>query len=165
MLDPRMANIGSLPLDRTDIRLLSAIQEDASLTNVELGERIHLSPSQCARRLDRLRREGYIDRVVTLLDPARFGFTILVHTAISLRTHENDRNRAFMAFVQDSPEVLECYSHTGDSDFIMKIIVGSLDDLSAFFDRMLHVTGGVASMRSGVVMKTIKHTTAIPLAR
>lgn len=151
-----MNNPAPLSLDRIDFRLLAAIQQNADLTNVELGERAHLSPSQCARRLDRLRREGYIERTVTLLDPARFGLTILVHTAISLRTHDPERTAAFVAFVKTAPEVLECYAQTGDADFMMKIIVSDLRDLNAFFDRLLLVAGGVAAMRSGVVMRTIK---------
>lgn len=152
-----------LPLDSLDLRLLQAVQIDGSLSNVELAERINLSASQCARRLDRLKRDGYIDRVVTVLNPLRFGLTIMVHTSISLRSHDQATNTAFKAFVLEAPEVLECYAETGEADFILKILVRNLSELNQFFDRLLNHTGGVGAMKSGVVMSTIKQTTALPL--
>jgi Lrp/AsnC family leucine-responsive transcriptional regulator len=152
-----------LSLDRLDLRLLAAVQQDGSLSNVELADQINLSPSQCARRLERLRREGYIERVVTLLSPQKFGLTILVHTSISLRLHDTATNAAFKDFVCEAPEVLECYAQTGDADFLLKILVRNLSELNQFFDRLLSATGGVGAMQSGVVMSTIKQTTEIPL--
>ncbi|MBN9415300.1 AsnC family transcriptional regulator [bacterium SCN 62-11] len=152
-----------LSLDILDLRLLSAVQQDGALSNVELAERVNLSASQCARRLERLKREGYIDRVVTMLNPLKFGLTILVHTAISLRRHDTATNTAFKEFVCAAPEVLECYAQTGDADFLLKILVRNLSELNEFFDRLLNATGGVGAMQSGVVMSTIKQTTAIPL--
>ena len=150
-------------LDAIDIGILAALQKQGDLSNVELGERVHLSASQCARRLEQLRRNGYIDRVVTILRPQMFGLKIMVHTAISLHTHELEVNAGFHRFVLEAPEVLECYAQTGDADFLLKIIVHDLEELSRFFDRLLSVTGGVASMRSGVVIKSIKEETALPL--
>ena len=150
-------------LDEVDIRILGAVQRQGDLSNVELAAEVHLSASQCARRLEQLRRNGYIDRVVTILRPESFGLQVMVHTAISLHTHELAVNAAFHRFVQEAPEVLECYAQTGDADFLLKIIVRDLGALSSFFDRLLKATGGVASMRSGVVIKTIKQETALPL--
>ena len=152
-----------LSLDSLDLKLLQAIQVDSALSNVELAERINLSASQCARRLERLKREGYIERAVTLLNPLRFGLTIMAHTAISLRTHDQATNIAFKTFVLEAPEVLECYAQTGDADFLLKILVRNLSELNQFFDRLLNQTGGVGAMKTGVVMSTIKQTTAIPL--
>jgi len=150
-------------LDDTDIRILAAIQQRGDISNVELAALVHLSASQCARRLDQLRRDGYIDRVVTLLNPVRFGLNTLVHTAISLHRHEVELNDRFREFLRSAPEVLECYAQTGDADYLLKILVSDLAALSEFFDRLLTAAGGVAAMRTSVVLKTIKQQSALPL--
>lgn len=154
-----------LPLDSIDVRILSVLQEQADLSNVDLADLVHLSASQCARRLERLRREGFIRQVVALLNPEHFGLNVLAHTSVSLRSHELQANHAFKQFIQDAPEVLECFAQAGDADFLMKVLVPTLADLNAFFERLLVATGGVADMRSGIVMNTVKRVTAIPLSR
>ena len=159
----RMSYATSPLLDDTDIRILAAIQRRGDISNVELASLVHLSASQCARRLEQLRRAGFIDRVVTLLDPLRFGLNTLVHTAISLHHHEVESNERFREFLRNAPEVLECYAQTGDADYLLKILVSDLEALSNFLDRLLAATGGVAAMRTSVVLKTIKQQTALPL--
>ena len=143
-------------LDPYDIRILAAIQPDGLISHVELGQRVHLSASQAARRLDRLRKDGYIDGVVTKLNARKLGYHIMAHTLVSLKAHRLEGNLEFEQFVQRAPEVLECYAQTGDADMIMKIVVRDLEELRDFFDRLLHATGGLASLRSGIVLKTLK---------
>ena len=80
-----------------------------------------------------------------------------------LNAHTEEGNRQLLRFIEAAPEILECYSQTGDADFLMKIVVRDLDQLSAFVDRMIRSTGGLASIRSAIVLKTIKKTTELPL--
>ena len=150
-------------LDEFDIRLLAAVQADSEMTQAELSEKVNLSPTQCARRLDRLRKENYVERAVAILNPAQLGFKVVAHTAVRLNAHTEEGNRQLLRFIESAPEILECYSQTGDADFLMKIVVRDLDQLSAFVDRMIRSTGGLASIRSAIVLKTIKNTTELPL--
>ncbi|GJD53214.1 DNA-binding transcriptional activator DecR [Methylobacterium crusticola] len=152
-----------MQLDAFDVRILSTLQRRGDISHVELAEVVCLSASQCARRLDRLRRQGYIERVVALLSAERLGFGVMAHTLISLRTHDEAHNAAFHRFVREAPEVVECFAQTGDADLIMKVVARDLGHLSRFFDTLIAATGGLAALRSGIVLKSIKRTTELPL--
>jgi Lrp/AsnC family leucine-responsive transcriptional regulator len=145
-------------LDHFDERLLALLQVQADLTQAQLAERVHLSPTQCARRVARLKQEGYILGFSAMVDHKKLGLSILSHTQVSVLAHHESANAAFRAFVQSSPEVVECYTQTGDADYIMKILCRDLDDLSNFLERMVKAAGGVASVRSSVALQQIKRT-------
>lgn len=150
-------------LDAFDLRLLAAVQRDGDLTHAELAERVHLSPTQCARRLHRLRAEGYLRKMVAILDPGRLGLAVMAHTLVGLRSHDAATNAAFRDFVFRAEEVVECWSQTGDADFLMKILVRDLAHLADFIDRLIAATGGLATLRSSIVLRELKSTTEIPL--
>lgn len=150
-------------LDAYDVKLLSALQRKGDAAHVELAESVHLSPSQCARRIERLRKHGYIEKVVCLLNPAALGLQVMAHSLLSLRAHDAAQNASLQQFLLESPEVLECHAQTGDADMILKIVARDLPHLSDFIDRLIAVTGGLASLRTGVVLKSIKTTTELPL--
>jgi DNA-binding Lrp family transcriptional regulator len=143
-------------MDVYDQRILRSIQEAADLTHAELAERVHLSPSQCARRLDRLRAAGYIERTVAILNRERLGLDVLAHVLISLQAHEGAQNDAFRRFINDAPEVLESYMQSGDADLLMKVAVRDLEALAEFIDRLIKVSGGLAALRSYIVLRSIK---------
>ena len=143
-------------MDEFDIRILRAIQRSGDLTQAQLAEKVHLSASQCARRLERLRCEGYIGHTVTLLDREKLGLTVLAHLLISLREHQREQNEAFRRFVMDAPEVLECHMQSGEIDLLLKVAVRDLDALADFIDRLIGVTGGLAALRSSIVLRSIK---------
>lgn len=145
-------------LDRLDCQILRAVQQRGDLTHAELAEQVHLSASQCARRLERLRQAGYIDRIVTLLNRERLGLSVLAHILVSLQTHDGARNEAFYTFVQDAPEVLECYMQSGDVDLLLRVAIRDLGALADFIDRLIAATGGVAGLRSYIVLRSIKTT-------
>ncbi|MBB4481843.1 MULTISPECIES: Lrp/AsnC family transcriptional regulator [Rhizobium] len=150
-------------LDQFDIKLLAALQQDSEVTQSELSQKINLSATQCARRLERLRNEQYIQSVVAILNPAKLGFSVVAHTLVSLRAHTEGGNERLHRFIETAPEILECYSQTGDADFLMKVMTRDLDHLSQFLERMIRVTDNLASVKSSIVLKTIKKTTALPL--
>lgn len=151
-------NFTSASLDEFDKRLLRAVQRDGALTHAQLAEVVLLSPSQCARRLDRLRKEGYFTRTVTLLDRERLGLNVLAHVMVSVRSHDHSGNEAFHTFVRDAPEVLECFAQSGDIDLLLRVAVGSLEELADFIDRLIASTGGVATLKSSIVLRAIKTT-------
>ncbi len=153
-----MKNPKQITLDEFDKRLLRAVQRDGSLTHAQLAEVVHLSPSQCARRLERLRKDGYLAQTVTLLDRERLGLHVLAHVMVSVRSHDHSANEAFYAFVRDAPEVLECFAQTGDIDLLLRVAVGGLEELADFIDRLIESTGGVAALKSCIVLRAIKTT-------
>jgi DNA-binding Lrp family transcriptional regulator len=152
-------------LDGFDMRILAAIQTRGDISHVELSEAVHLSPTQCARRLQRLRAEGYVRGVVALLDPEKLGFSVTAHTLVQLRSHDEPTNHAFRRFVADADEIVGCWSQTGDVDYLLRIVVRDLGHLADLIERIEAVTGGVASLRSSIVLKEFKSSTALPLKR
>ncbi len=153
-----------LLLDKFDISLLGALQKDAQATHQQLGEHIHLSASQVSRRIQRLHASGLIRRYVALLDPALVGLGVRAVTYVTLTRHSGDEGAAFERAMADFPEVLECYSVTGESDYILQIVAASLADLSESVLRRLTQIQGVSSIRSNIVLQRIKSSTELPLA-
>jgi DNA-binding Lrp family transcriptional regulator len=152
-----------MQLDGFDLRILAAVQQRGDISHVDLAERVHLSPTQCARRLERLKEQGYIRQIVAILDPELVGLTVVAHSLVSLRSHDEAANAAFRKFILGASEVVECYSQTGDADFLMKVMTRDLPHLSDFVDRLIAAAGGLASLRSSIVLKTVKKTTELPL--
>jgi Lrp/AsnC family transcriptional regulator, leucine-responsive regulatory protein len=150
-----------MELDRFDIRLLTVVQERGDLTLEELAERVMLSPSQCSRRLQTLRSEGYIRGVATLLDPARLGLGIKAFVMVVLRQH-GERSDAFHDLIRRSAEVLECNMITGDADFLLKLCTKDLKSFRAFIEE-LAATKQVANIRSSIVVDETKNTSALPV--
>lgn len=152
-----------LMLDSFDLRILSALQDDAELTQAALAERVALSPTQCARRLARLREAGYVEKVVYHLNPEVLGLHILAHVHLSLRDHREDSNNKFHGFVARKDEILECYAQTGTDDFLLKVVARDLKHFSEILDVIIRSTGGLASIHSSVVLKTVKLKHQLPL--
>lgn len=152
-------------LDKFDVALLTALQKDASATHQQLGEAVHLSPSQVSRRITRLQSSGIIRRTVALLDPARIGLGVRAISYVTLSRHGEDEGVAFEREMAAFPEVLECFAVTGESDYILQIVAASLGDLSESVLRRLTRIKGVNSIRSNIVLQSIKSSTELPLAQ
>jgi Lrp/AsnC family transcriptional regulator, leucine-responsive regulatory protein len=154
-------NIDSM-LDVSDVRLLAAMQADAKATHHMLGERVHLSPSQISRRVQRLEQAGLIRRYVALLDPASIGLGVRAITYVTLMRH-SDEGSVFEQAVANVDAVLECYSIAGDADYVLQIVATDLQALSDHvFKRLIRIQG-VANIRSNIMLACIKSTTALPL--
>jgi len=153
-----------MDLDRFDLRILRAVQRDGDLTQAKLAEIVHLSASQCARRLDRLRAEGYIEQTIAVLNRERLGLSILAHVFVGLREHSRDGNNTLQSFIRDTPEILECYMQSGDVDLLLKVVVHDLAELADLIDRIIGVTGGANAIRSSIVLRTIKVTNELPVS-
>jgi Lrp/AsnC family leucine-responsive transcriptional regulator len=154
-----------LLLDKFDVALLDVLQKDATRTHHQLGELVHLSPSQVSRRIQRLQLGGIIRGTVALLEPAHIGLGVRAIIYVSLVRHGEDEGAAFEEEIAVFPEVLECHAVTGESDYILQIVVASLSDLSDSVLRRLTRIKGVHSIRSNIVLKRIKSSTALPLSQ
>ena len=152
-----------LLLDRFDVSLLAALQKDAHATNQQIGEQIHLSASQVSRRIQRLEQSGLIRRYVALLDPAMLGLGVRAMTYVTLTRHSGDEGSAFEREIVAVPEVLDCYSVTGEADYILQIVAADLAVLSESVLRRLTRIPGVSSIRSNIVLNCIKSSTEMPL--
>ena len=155
----------SVELDRTDLLLLAELQRGARLTNAELAERVHLSPSACLRRVQRLEREGVIAGYRAEVDPERLGLGLQAFVRVQLRHHEAAAVVAFGEFVNAWDEVVTCHALTGDMDYLLHVVVQDLEHFSRFLlDRLLG-QAGVADVNSSFVLRTVKAFKGMPLGR
>src|SRR5579863_8777769 len=152
-----------LAIDAIDRRILASLQEDASITNVELAEKVGLSPSPCLARVRALEQAGVILRRVALLDPLKLGASVSVFIRVTLEKQTEPVLDVFEAAVARFPEVMECYLMTGDSDYLLRVVVSDVVALQHFILDRLSKTRGVANIRSSFALKQVKYNTALPL--
>ncbi|MBM4205399.1 MAG: Lrp/AsnC family transcriptional regulator [Gammaproteobacteria bacterium] len=150
-------------LDHTDREILHHLQQDGRLTNAELAERVHLSPSPCLRRVRHLESEGIIRSYATLLDPRKVGLPISVFVNVSLRSQGREAIQDFEAHIQTCPEVMECYLMTGTSDYLLRVVVPDLDAYEVFLSSKLTTIGAVANIQSSFSLKQVVYRTELPI--
>ncbi|HZX81049.1 MAG TPA: Lrp/AsnC family transcriptional regulator [Lysobacter sp.] len=154
-----------IDLDRIDLLLLAALQQDGRLTNAELAERVHLSPSACLRRVQRLERDGVIAGYAAQVDPERLGLGLQAFVRVQLARHDASTVEAFSTFVGQWEEVVACHALTGDMDYLLQVAVRDLEHFSRFLlDRLLN-QAGVADVNSSFVLRTVKAFRGMPLPR
>ncbi|HVJ32451.1 MAG TPA: Lrp/AsnC family transcriptional regulator [Terriglobia bacterium] len=151
-------------IDPFDLRLLAALQENAAATNSDLAERVGLSPSQISRRRQALEQGGLIQGYHAILDREKLGLSILVLIHVSMATHSADNAASFRNLVLERPEILEAYALTGDADYVLKVVVGSLKGLAYLVNDVLLPHEAIARVRSEVVLDTLKQVVSLPLA-
>jgi Lrp/AsnC family leucine-responsive transcriptional regulator len=154
---------GSRPYDATDARLLALLQRDAALTSAQLSDRLHLSPSACHRRLQRLQRSGIVRATVPLLDARAVGRPTTVFVEISLSSQADELLDAFETAVARVPDVLECHLMTGASDYLLKVVARDSEDFARIHRQHLARLPGVARLQSSFALKTVFETTALPV--
>ena len=154
---------GAYTLDESDLRILASLQEDATLDNQELARRVHLSAAPCLRRVRRLRQDGVIRATVALLDAARLGLGVEAFAFVALESQRAAAGAQFESLLRRRPEVVECVRLSGSYDYLLRVVVGSLDAYSAFIDRHLLPIPGVRSVNSSFSLGVLKRTTALPL--
>jgi len=150
-------------LDRIDLQLLAELQRAGRQTNAELAERVHLSPSACLRRLQRLEREGVIAGYRAELDPERIGLGLQAFVRVQLARHDAESVAAFARHVNAWPEVAACHALTGDMDYLLHIVVADLEHFSRFLLDHLLTEAGVADVNSSFVLRTVKAFRGLPL--
>ena len=150
-------------LDAIDWRILDRLQADARIANVKLAESVNLSPSPCLARVRDLEAGGYIDRYVTLLNPLKIGLTVSVFIQVTLEKQAERQLESFEAAIRKRPEVMECYLMTGDSDYLLRVVVPDVQALERFIVDNLTKIPGIANIRSSFALKQVKYQTALPL--
>ncbi|WP_430461726.1 Lrp/AsnC family transcriptional regulator [Thalassolituus sp. LLYu03] len=156
----------TLRLDRTDLRILELLQEDGSLSNLELADKVGLSPSPCSRRVKALEDSGLIQGYRAHLDARALGLDLLALISISMDRHTPERFANFEAAVAACPEVLECYLITGQTaDYVLKVIVRDMNAYQQFLLGTLTRIEGVTGVHSSFVMRKVIDRTALPLGQ
>jgi len=149
--------------DKTDLLILDCLQQNARIANVELAERVHLSPSQCLRRLRRLEQLGAVRRYVALLEPAALGLGVMAFVSVTLERHGEAELARFHQIVAQHPAILEGWAVTGDSDYLLRVVARDLESFSELLLHELLRLPMVAGVKSTILLRELKSTTALPL--
>lgn len=152
-----------MKLSRSDIQLLALLQENAGLSQVELAERSGLSRTSVWRRVRDLESAGLIRGQVVLLDPKKAGFHIRVLLAVALTEHTDQNRDSFESHMISLPEVIECFSASGDRDYVLQIVARSMEDYDRFLNAKVLKHPAVQSANSTFVLRDVKYSTALPL--
>jgi Lrp/AsnC family leucine-responsive transcriptional regulator len=150
-------------IDSTDLRILTELQNDSSLTNIELARRVHLSPSPCLTRVKSLEAAGVISRYVALVNPKQLGLTLSVFISISLKEQSKSALAEFEERIAEHDEVMECYLMTGDSDYLIRVAVTDISALEKFILDQLAPISGIEKIRSSFALKQVRYKTALPM--
>lgn len=150
-------------LDEFDLKILRILQRDADCSMAALGEKVGLSHTPCWRRLKRLEDLGIIRNKVCLLDAQKLNLGVTVHAYLTTISHDEDSLNALESAVQDVPQIVECYSTSGEKDYLLHIVTESVDHYEKLFKHTLVHLPNVASVNSTFALKQIKYTTALPI--
>ncbi len=150
-------------LDPIDRKLLYELQRDASITHAELAERVGASTASCWRRMRALEADGILGRHVRLVDAARLGRAVNVICHIKVKNHAAETTEAFEHFVASRDEIIECFSMSGEWDYLLRILVADVDEYNRFLMRMVLRHPSVATGSSHFALAQVKYTTAMPL--
>jgi Lrp/AsnC family transcriptional regulator, leucine-responsive regulatory protein len=151
-------------LDAIDISILEALQGNGRLSNLELSQRVHLSPSACLRRVKHLEESGVIAGYVALLNPKAVGAHGTSFTIVNLETLGGNALDIFEQAVRAEPRILDCYYVAGSNDYLIRFAYRDAEDLERFHTEVLMRLPGVARSNSMLVLRTVKKTTALALA-
>ena len=150
-------------MDIFDKKLLSILQNNGRISNVELAEAVNLSESTCLRRVRSLEERGLIDRYVALLDHKKVGLTDTVFVHIVLKREEKSELEAFENAVKNIPEILECYLMTGEFDYLLHIVVANMADFERLHNDSLTQLPGVSRVNSSFAIRTVQKTSELPI--
>ena len=150
-------------LDKTDARILRALQADGRISNLKLAETVHLSPTAVLERVKRLARDGIILGYEARLNPDKLGLGLLVFIEVILDRTTHDAMHLFKAAVQARPEILECHLVAGGFDYLVKTRVADMQAYREFVGSVIWALPGVRETRTYAVMEEVKNTTALPI--
>ena len=149
-------------MDAIDRKILAVVQEDASLSVADIGQRVGLSSTPCWKRLQRLEADGVITRRVALIDPDKIGLGTTVFVSVETGDHSQDWLKRFAEVVSAMPEVMEFYRMAGDVDYMLRVAVPDIAGYDAFYKRLI-ATVPLKNVTSRFAMERIKSTTALPI--
>ena len=149
-------------MDAVDRKILAVVQEDASLSVAEVGQRVGLSSTPCWKRLQRLEADGVIMRRVALVNPDKLGLGITVFVSVETNDHSQEWLKRFAEVVGAMPEVMEFYRMAGDVDYMLRVVVPDMAGYDAFYKKLIG-TVPLKNVTSRFAMERIKQTTALPI--
>lgn len=152
-----------IQLDAIDRRILRILQQRGDISHAELAQEVAASPASCWRRIKALETAGVLGSAVRLVDQDMVGRALDVLCQIRVKSHDPAARQAFEAFVAGHDEVMECYSMTGDWDYMIRVVVDDVRAYEHFLMRELLAQTSVASASSHFALKRIKYTTALPV--
>ena len=152
-----------MKLDKIDIKILAELQKNGRITNVELSERVNLSPSPCLMRVKRLQAEGFITGYSAQIDVSKLGQTLTVFTEITLKNHRQVDFARFLATVEKVDSVIECHLVSGGYDYLMKFVTAGITEYQTVMERLVEMDIGIDKYFSFVVLKSPVVKTHLPL--
>ena len=150
-------------IDRIDKKILVALQRDNRISNLELAERVGLSPPACLKRVKRLRKEGVIIGDVSIINPELAGNTMTLIVSVEMDRDRADIYQAFRKSILKAPEVTQCYQISGNYDFMLVVKVKDIQGYEHFVERVLHSDLNIRKFHSSVSLRTVKFSTEINL--
>jgi Lrp/AsnC family transcriptional regulator len=151
-------------VDAIDKRIIELLQRDGAISHADLGEKVGASAASCWRRIKALEAAGVLTATVRLVDPEKVGLGVNVFCSIRVRNHTRDARKLFEDFMHDRPEVIECFSMSGEWDYLLRIAVADVADYERFLMRTLLEHPSVGAASSHFALSTTKYTTALPVA-
>ena len=150
-------------MDAMDLKILRLLQEVPGISAVELAQKVGLSHTPCWRRVKQLEASGAIMERAVILDPRIMGFAITVFANLRLKAHDEETLVALEQAARDRQEIADCFSMSGESDYILRIVVPSIENYEVFLKKVLLHLPGVASVSSHFALKCVKKTTKLPI--
>ncbi|MCX7295626.1 MAG: Lrp/AsnC family transcriptional regulator [Hyphomicrobiales bacterium] len=150
-------------MDAIDRKILAVVQQDASLSVADIGQKVGLSSTPCWKRLQRLEADGVIMRRVALIDPEKVGLGITVFVSVETGDHSQEWLAKFAEVVNAMPEVMEFYRMAGDVDYVLRVVVHDMQSYDTFYKKLI-ATVPLKNVTSRFAMERIKSTTALPIA-
>lgn len=152
-----------IDLDRVDLRILSILQREGRISNIDLSQRVGLSPTPCHRRVHRLEEENVIQSYAALLNPQMLGLGVSVFVQVRLGQQRATALASFENVVATSPEIMECHMVSGECDYLLRVQVRDVSEFKRFVREQLSNHPSVAQTSSAIVLDSPKQTTALPL--
>ncbi|MGD9915029.1 MAG: Lrp/AsnC family transcriptional regulator [Rhizobiaceae bacterium] len=152
-------------MDQKDRQIVAALQDNGRLTNQELSERVNLSPSPCLRRLRNLEESGIVKGYTAIVDEAAYGLPLTAFVRIRLERHTEETVKTFERKIRDTDNVVDCYMMTGGSDYLLRVLVESLEDYEQFVRSRLHLIEGIAAIETSFAYGTVKRASRFPRVR
>ena len=158
-----MSEVSAQPFDTTDARLLRLLQRDAGLTAHQLGDRLHLSPSQAGRRRQRLESAGLIAGYRAVCNPARLGLSVQAFVQVTMASHAPAASAGFSRLCEATPEIVSAWTLTGEADYLLRVFCSDLQALHRLIHGVLLPHESVARVQSQIVMDQMKPDAPLPV--
>ena len=151
-------------MDQIDRKIIRALQKDGRMTIIDLAEHVGLSATPCARRLERLQRDGAITGYAAQVSAELLGFGVTVFVSVELEKQDRNAIDAFEKAIRRCDEVMECYLMTRSRDILLRVVVQDLNAFDAFLENRLMKIPGIRNLRSNFALRTMVKRDVLPLS-